>query len=317
MKQVFTLLICFCCSIGYAQNIVIQEVLYNPSSGNDKIMFCNTTGGTIDISSWWLCYRFNYQQLSSSLLSIESGSLNLAGGDCVIIDMGANGFNNTSSDIGLYTTPSFGSTAAMHDFIQYGTSTNVGRANVAAAKGIWTEVSSNVYDFIGSSSSGQSVQFDGSNGGGGELSLSSDFSNAAPVLPVELTKFTAQQIGESITLNWETATELDNDYFAIERSVDGENFESIAQILGAGTSIVPQYYEFVDKNPTAATLYYRLKQVDLDGKFAYSEMVTVIYKKRINQIRSIAKNLYSLLLQEVYFDSVVKTFHITKTVITK
>ena len=103
-------------------------------------------------------------------------------------------------------------------------------------------------------------------------------------LPVELTTFTATASnGSKVLLNWETASEVNNYGFHVERQsapsindVDEENWESIEFISGHGNSNSPKYYSFTDINPSGGSNFiYRLKQVDIDGKFEYSEMVEV------------------------------------------
>lgn len=83
-------------------------------------------------------------------------------------------------------------------------------------------------------------------------------------LPIELASFEGTDENCSIVLDWTTATEENNDYFLLERSYDGENFEVIATIDGAGTSNQAINYSYTDTR-VSANNYYRLKQVDLDG----------------------------------------------------
>jgi Secretion system C-terminal sorting domain len=121
------------------------------------------------------------------------------------------------------------------------------------------------------------VQFTGGAGGAfaterlDELKI---FGTSAPA-PVELTDFTVKPSPIGFDLNWETATEHDNDYFSIERSTDGHTFTSIGQVKGAGTTIEEQAYTFTDRSPLSGYNYYRLKQVDYDGKSDYSPVRSV------------------------------------------
>lgn len=94
-------------------------------------------------------------------------------------------------------------------------------------------------------------------------------------LPVELISFTGEVLNEQVKLNWVTASELNNDFFTVQRSVDGAEFESIAQIDGAGTIQTTTEYEFIDTNPFPNISYYRLKQTDFDKKFTYSKVIAV------------------------------------------
>ncbi|KAA3436099.1 YDG domain-containing protein [Rufibacter hautae] len=94
-------------------------------------------------------------------------------------------------------------------------------------------------------------------------------------LPVTLISFTAKAQKEGVLLNWTTATEKDNDFFQVERSADGKNFSAIGQVKGNGTSNVRVDYNFLDGKALSGTAYYRLKQVDYDGKFEYSKTLAV------------------------------------------
>lgn len=98
-----------------------------------------------------------------------------------------------------------------------------------------------------------------------------------PILPVELVAFDATYKDLTVLLEWNTASEFNNQEFRIERSLDGKDFVEIGKVNGNGTSTIPQYYKFTDNDlQTGTTLYYRLKQVDFDGKFEYSAIKSVI-----------------------------------------
>ena len=96
------------------------------------------------------------------------------------------------------------------------------------------------------------------------------------ILPVELLRFTAKltATGDVMT-EWATATEKDNDYFIVERSADGIHFESIGRVKGAGNSNELLSYSFLDENPFSGANYYRLVQVDFDGKSSTSQVIHV------------------------------------------
>ncbi len=95
--------------------------------------------------------------------------------------------------------------------------------------------------------------------------------NAASPLPIELTEFSATLTSNGVNLKWVTSSELNNDYFTIERSPDGEFFEFVSTVKGQGTSHVASTYTLVDEAPLAGISYYRLKQTDFDRKSSYSE----------------------------------------------
>ncbi|HWY10173.1 MAG TPA: T9SS type A sorting domain-containing protein [Bacteroidia bacterium] len=96
----------------------------------------------------------------------------------------------------------------------------------------------------------------------------------ASVLPIELVSLNAECNGDAVNLKWQTLTEKNNSYFTVERSYDTQNWEGVGQIPGAGNSSTLIKYEFTDKYPLKTTIYYRLKQTDLDRIFKYSELIT-------------------------------------------
>lgn len=112
---------------------------------------------------------------------------------------------------------------------------------------------------------------------GGGLRMGIDDINIECViaLPVELLSFTATQNNNTVQLGWSTTNEINNDYFEIERSIDGFNFEGIGEISGAGNSNQLLSYLYQDTNPYNGVSYYRLKQTDFDGKSSYSDIVAI------------------------------------------
>ena len=98
-------------------------------------------------------------------------------------------------------------------------------------------------------------------------------------LPIELLSFEANLKDEKVDLKWVTATEINNNYFTIERTTDGSLWEVVLTTSGAGNSNqIIEYYE-VDYEPILGMSYYRLKQTDFDGKFSYSNVIPVKYEK--------------------------------------
>ena len=97
-------------------------------------------------------------------------------------------------------------------------------------------------------------------------------------LPIKLISFTAKQQEEKVALNWTTASETNNDYFTVERSLDGNEFVEISRQKGAGNSTEINYYEDFDNNPLPGISYYRLRQTDFDGRFSYSDIISVRFK---------------------------------------
>jgi hypothetical protein len=97
---------------------------------------------------------------------------------------------------------------------------------------------------------------------------------ALSVLPVELVSFTGRERGMTNILEWVTASELNNDFFEVQRSTNGRDFEKLESVKGNGTLNTTSTYRFIDEKP-AAISYYRLKQVDFDGKWELSDIVTI------------------------------------------
>jgi hypothetical protein len=95
------------------------------------------------------------------------------------------------------------------------------------------------------------------------------------IVPVELTSFTETSNSLEVQLNWSTATELNNKGFEIERSTNQNDFVTIRFVNGHGTTTEQHDYSFTDRHLTNAEYYYRLKQIDYDGTFEYSDIVKI------------------------------------------
>jgi Secretion system C-terminal sorting domain len=131
----------------------------------------------------------------------------------------------------------------------------------------------------------------GSDGSGmGEISLIT--------LPVTLTSFELSAQKGQVMLNWATASEKNNAYFQVERSLDGVTFSAIGQVKGNGTTHQAQQYSFKDGKPVSGTVYYRLKQVDLNGDNELSPV------KAVKVVAPITQKL------PVYPNPVVSDLHI-------
>jgi len=101
-----------------------------------------------------------------------------------------------------------------------------------------------------------------------------DYQNVV-ALPVELLYFQGSNDDCTNELGWATATEKNNSHFIVEHSLDGENFEELDRVEGNGNSADLVEYEYIHENITAEENYYRLKQVDYDGAFEYSDIIIV------------------------------------------
>ena len=120
--------------------------------------------------------------------------------------------------------------------------------------------------------------------------------------PVELTSFTATANGKEVTLNWSTATELNNQGFEVQRKFGNNDFVSVGSIKGHGTTTSPNNYTFVDKLTDAGKYFYRLKQINFGGKYEYSQVVEVnwrpftTYKLEQNYPKELMQSLNQQLL---------------------
>lgn len=101
-------------------------------------------------------------------------------------------------------------------------------------------------------------------------------------LPIELVSFSANQAGDEVKIDWTTASEINNDYFTVERSVDGLEYTGILTLPGAGNSSGFREYHAVDRNPVNGISYYRLRQTDFDGVTETFDPVKVEFNKRYN-----------------------------------
>lgn len=98
-------------------------------------------------------------------------------------------------------------------------------------------------------------------------------------LPIELLSFKAIKSDHNVEVSWETATERNNDFFTVLRSKDGETWENVQIIPGAGNSTRPLHYTWTDNTPLSDVSYYRLKQTDFDGQ---TELFNIVSVKRLN-----------------------------------
>ncbi len=123
------------------------------------------------------------------------------------------------------------------------------------------------------------------------FNVNSDNFLIADPMPVTFLSFTARKEGSTSLLNWSTATETNSDKFIVERSANGSDFkEQIGTVKAAGNSTTVQNYSLVDGSPLNKWNYYRLKEVDFDGKITYSSIASVYFGKDNTSIVSVYPN---------------------------
>jgi len=137
----------------------------------------------------------------------------------------------------------------------------------------------------------------------------SDADPKAGPLPVTLTSFDGKNTSEGNLLNWTTTAESNNDHFEIQHTLDGRNFVELGKVSGAGNSAVINNYKFLHTNYQKGISYYRLKQVDTDGRSALSRVIAVDAANS-RELKFFPNPVQSLLTMEVP-DASVKTVNVS------
>lgn len=120
---------------------------------------------------------------------------------------------------------------------------------------------------------------------------------SAGTLPVTFQSFFVSRESANVKLTWVTSQELNNSHFEIERSTDGRNYKTIAVVMGAVNSNVINRYNYTDKNITNAVVYYRIRQVDINGEAHYSAIRSVK-----NTEEAAVTNIYASAKQTITVD---------------
>ena len=103
---------------------------------------------------------------------------------------------------------------------------------------------------------------------------------AGLALPIELVSFSATLIEKyAVQLQWITASEINNDYFIVQRSYDANHWETLTKVDGAGNSYIVNHYSALDENPLPGISYYRIMQTDFDGQISYSRIESIRWNK--------------------------------------
>jgi len=141
------------------------------------------------------------------------------------------------------------------------------------------------------------------------IGLSGDGCTAT--LPVELIYFEAKQKEEMVIVEWQTASEENNDYFEIQKSADGESFEMIGTQEGRMISTSTTNYFFQDENISNGIYYYRLKQVDLNGQFEYFSPVAVnvfFGKNQLNVFPTVTRDVINVEMNVNHLETNLQIF---------
>lgn len=298
--QIITIFLLLFINRDLQSQIFINEIMVNPSGTNDGsnmpntaewIEFYNASASPVNIGCWFFtdgdfAVTFpagttipsgGYYTVASASGSGLSPNLNWATCGCT---------SGPTSEVGIFTNSAeqvilYNSSGAIVDAIIWSTgqlpdgmTTSV--IGSCSAQTVNFPASGATYESIGSHTDGVAKERS-VDGGSTWQNVSSPTFGAtnAVVLPIELLDFTVELNNKTVKISWVTATELNNDFFTIERSVDGSSFESIKTMSGAGNSLSTISYSSSDENPFAGTTYYRLKQTDFDGNYSYSKIESV------------------------------------------
>lgn len=127
-------------------------------------------------------------------------------------------------------------------------------------------------------------------------------------LPVELLEFIGNVNGYDATLSWETESEMNSDYYDLQKSIDGVNWNSIATIPAAGNSTKLIHYSYIDGNLVDGIYYYRLKQVDYNGQYKIYDIVSILINGK--DTHCVNEKYYSIVGQEIDIESVPSGIYI-------
>ena len=282
-KLIMMTFVTFFASFAIAQNGLFISEYVEGSSFNKAIEIVNGTGTTIDLSAYRIAIYSNgsatptftipldavslsnldvfvlsHSSADTAILNAAnqtSGSLSFNGNDVVSLQETAGTNIDVIGQIGVDPGTEWGSglTSTQNNTLRRKSSVNTGDpdgSNAFDPAGEWDGFAQDTFDGLGSHT----------------------IDNP---LPVELTSFTYSVIDGIVKLIWTTATEMNNYGFQIERRKITDAWQSIGFVEGKGTTTEPQYYEFVDVSEKIGNYDYRLKQIDTDGSFEYSQVLSI------------------------------------------
>ena len=113
----------------------------------------------------------------------------------------------------------------------------------------------------------------------GALEIKAYIIKAANPLPISMVSFSGYKRGQAVALKWETASEVNFKGFGIERSQDGVHWETLDFVQSKGNSLAQNDYQYLDSTPNQGINYYRLKEMDMDGDFKYSNTISVHFER--------------------------------------
>jgi len=294
--------------LGQAK-VIITEVADNTTTQYEYVELYNAGDASISIDGWILRERPSANNTTNRSLTLNSSSqLNTGGSNYLTLDVGEYALvfrgqvSSGSPEVsGFKSTYSIGDNTAIFALDPYNSTNTVpqmngderyqledGSSNIKDNFGLWNYVdatsfrltATNCYERINGSSSDGQILTNWQQTARGSYTYTPGATNTTP-LPVRLTSFNALVRNNLVNLKWTTATEIQNYGFEIERaqvtttSPRNLRYAKIGFVRGSGTSNSPKEYSFVDNSRLYGVYSYRLKQVDIDGGYEYSDAVTV------------------------------------------
>lgn len=168
--------------------------------------------------------------------------------------------------------------------------------DVSATGNVRIAYNTTAWDLLASSSGNGITGMMSTNGPLGASTLPAVFTgtdNSNNPLPVRMLSFAGRLSGEDVELKWQTATEENANGYVVERSYDGRNFDRIGFVKANGTTGKVSRYGYMDYNMKSAVAYYRLKQLDNDGAYTYSDVVRVSRESRATNSASVYPNPFT------------------------
>ena len=308
-------------TFGEASNVTIQYVTMNKSSNDVTLTGNITVGTTLTMTSGDIVLgASNLTLLSTASLSggVTASHINATSTGSIIQNIAGTGTNYTLpiGDGTNYTPYTFrlnsGTLAGANIALKltdgnhpsWGTPTNyISRYWTLTPTGITGVINYDVTyryvdaDIVGTEASIIPWKYSGTTWtSGGSVTTAtnllswsgvtsfSDYTgiDALAPLPIELLTFNALKNRDVVDVTWNTATEINNDYFTVERSKDAVTFEEVCKKDAAGNSTSLIHYDTIDHKPFNGLSYYRLKQTDYNGNYSYSQIVPVEFDDEMN-----------------------------------
>jgi hypothetical protein len=310
-KQIITILsfiLLMFINLTLRSQVFINEIMVNPSGTNDGanmpntaewIELYNASASPVNIGCWFFTD-------GDFAVTFPAGTTIPAGGYYTVASASGSGLtpnlnwatcgctSGPASEVGIFTNSAeqvilYNSSGTIEDAIIWSTgqlpdamTTSV--VGSCASQSVTFPASGATYESIGSHTDGVAKErsVDGRSTWQNAPTATFGATNAI-ILNIELLDFKAELKNNQVELTWITSNEINNDFFTIERSIDGVTFESQNIIKGAGNSLNTIIYTSEDETPLVGTTYYRLKQTDFDGSYSYSKIESV-YLNKSNRI---------------------------------